>query len=78
MNGWTQITKTIGLTLIRHRSDAFVSDLYLIDVGLMVFAIWENVQPDFDILTKKGHVSNLLKKLLLLYNTDPSVLLYVP
>ena len=36
----SQIAKTLGLTLIRHRSDAFASDRWLIDVDLRVFAIW--------------------------------------
>ena len=36
----TQIVKTLGSMLIRYRSDAKVSDQYLIDVALRVFAIW--------------------------------------
>ena len=37
----TQLAKIIGSTSMEHRSDAFVSDRCLIDVGPTVFAIWE-------------------------------------
>ena len=36
----TEIAKTLGLTSIRYQSDTKVSDLYLMDVDLKVFAIW--------------------------------------
>ena len=36
----TQIAKTLGSMSIRYRSDANVSDRYLIDVDPRVFAIW--------------------------------------
>ena len=35
-----KIVKTFRLTSIKHRSDAQVSDQYLIDVNQRVFAIW--------------------------------------
>ena len=37
----TQIAKTLGLTLIRYRSDTLVSDRYRIKVNLSVFGIFE-------------------------------------
>ena len=36
----SQIAKTIGSTLIRHRSDTSASDRCLIDFGPVVFAMW--------------------------------------
>ena len=38
-----QIAKTLGFTLIRYRSDAFVSDRYLIDINPKAFAIWVRI-----------------------------------
>ena len=35
-----QIAKTLGSTSIRHRSDTNVSDPFLLNVDVMVFAIW--------------------------------------
>ena len=36
----TQIAKALGSTSIRHPSDTFTSDRYLIDIDPMAFAIW--------------------------------------
>ena len=36
----TQIARTPGSTSIRHRSDTFASDRWLIDIDPMVFDIW--------------------------------------
>ena len=44
MTDLTQITKILVSTLIRNRSDTFVSDRCLIKVDPRVFAIWEFVQ----------------------------------
>ena len=41
----SQVTKSIGLTSIRHRSDTFPSYRCLIDVDNRVVAIWELVAP---------------------------------
>ena len=39
----SQIAKTLRSTLIRYRSDTFVSDRYLIDIDPRVCAIWDTV-----------------------------------
>ena len=41
-----QITKIVGSTSIRHRSDSCASDRYLIDIDPTVFAIWVMVADD--------------------------------
>ena len=49
----THRTKSVGLMSIRYRSDAFVSDLYLININPRVFAIWvpSMIYPNIYLIT---------------------------
>ena len=41
VSNYTLIAKTLGSTSIKHLSDTFASDRYLIDVDPRVYAIWD-------------------------------------
>ena len=55
------IAKTIGSTLIRHRSDIFASDRYLIDVDPRVYAIWDYMNIKYICSTMLTHLFRSLK-----------------
>ena len=50
------MAKPIGLTSIRHQSNIWTSDGYLIDVNTMVFAIWGGIGAFRQQLTTRTNV----------------------
>ena len=62
---FSQIAKILGATSIRYRSDTSMSDRYLIDTDLRIFAVWADI-----LLTHWGRVTHICARKLTNIGSD--------